>query len=160
MLSSRTVDATKAQKRLGTAHQSHTSLRTCNLSEFQSIRQKFTALERFATPSSLTSSSQGLADVMYLILSACFVRDAHFSHNGGSHMHVSERTWGRAIWMFGAESLKSELSHSMFDISFSWRSATRRCSCLRWRMPPTRTPAPASHPGETSEIDPPTHSRR
>ena len=73
-----------------TAHQSYTSQRTCTVSEFQSIRQKFIALDPVATPSSLPSSPQGLADVISVVLSACFVRDAHFPHNGGSHMHVSD----------------------------------------------------------------------
>ena len=79
----------KSRERLWTAHQSHTKARTCIFSESQSIKEKSIALDQVAKPFSLTASTAGLANVMYIVLSAC-VRDAHFSHNGESHMHVSD----------------------------------------------------------------------
>ena len=87
------------------------------LSESQSIKENSIAVNQIAKPFSLTALSQGLADVVYFVLSAYLFETPIFpvaeKATCMSQTHVAE-----AIWMFGAESLKVSLAIRSSALAF------------------------------------------
>lgn len=132
ILSSKAVDATKAENAFRQHIKATLNMHLKRVTKHQRELHR-TRWSRKAIFASSFIPRPGQCDVYRLI--CIFVRDAHFFPERRKPHACLRCTWVKTIWMCGAESLKSELSHPgyclIFGISLSWLSATRRCSCLR-----------------------------
>ena len=87
------------------------------LSESQTIKEESIAVDQMAKPFSLPASSQGLADVINIVLSA-YLFEALISPTAEKATCMSQTHVAEAIWMCGAESLKVSLAIRSSALAF------------------------------------------